>query len=187
VKTLQEFSGVYGMGDKFTSEELVLTKVRNLEERWKELVRNHRGGSVTTDQYLRFEIPLTESILRSAANRSEMVDAAKTFAGARFFLRRASLPALVLSIDDSGIIHVESADETGIIQPMPGIEFKDPDLYIEGILGLSSREKFMRAYVSGGIELHELHRFRSWAPYVLAKLLKINRNVYHAIVCNAAS
>ena len=175
-----------GMVDTCTSEQIsVLTKVRNLEERWKQLAHMVENGKITPDQYLDFEIPFLKSTLRTVTSLSEVAEARKPHARASFFLRRAGLPTLMLSIDDSGIFQVEPADESRITRPMPGIEFADTSLYIEGILGLSSRQSYMTAYVSGGIRIHELHRFRKWAPYILAKLFKIDPSVYHAIVCDS--
>lgn len=183
MRTLSEFSGAPGMVDAYTSERLsVVTKVRRFEGRWKEVAHRLRNGGLTPGQYLDFEIPFLKSTLEKVTGLSGIAEATRNFAGVSFFLKRTGLPTLVLSIDDSGMFHVEPANEGEPPKSMPGIEFAGTDLFIEGILGLSSRESYVKAYISGGIKIYELHRFRKWAPYVLAKLLKVDRSDYQAIV-----
>lgn len=170
------------MGGKYAFEKNVAVEgeVRQLEDRWKILADSFRDGKIAMAQYLDFELSFIESMLKGLMHLREIRAVAKSFPRTNFFLKRASLPTLMISIDDSGVLHVGLAD--GITPAIPGIEFTDVDLYIEGILGLSSRERFLKAYVRGAIKVHQLHKFREWAPYLLSKMLKIDRNVYHAIV-----
>ena len=177
--------GAFGMVNTYNSKESkLLIRVRALEQRWKGLVRDLQHGLITIEEYQLFELPFTQSLLEGLGKLPEIGTTARTFVGTSFFIKRSGLPTMVISIDDSGIFRAEPENASN--PTMPEIEFADTNLYIEGILWLSSRERFLKAYVGGAIKVHELHRFRKWAPYVLALLLKIDRDIYQRIVCSAA-
>jgi hypothetical protein len=169
------------MADMRTSDKKNIARIQGFEADWKKLTRGVRDGKISAKECLTFEIPFIESTLTLIVTRPQVAEVAKAFAGNSFLIERSGLPSLIFSIDNSGQFKVKPGNGTAT-KKLPGIEFSEASLFIEGILGLSSREKFMKAYVTGGIKIRGLSKFRSWGPPLLAKLLKTDRDIYLEIV-----